>query len=88
MISAEAGNSLIAYIERMRQRGFAIFATAALGADCARGFFIAPTLIEINAVADLGGEVFGPVLHVLRFRREALHGLARCAERHRLWADR
>ncbi|THD46051.1 MAG: aldehyde dehydrogenase family protein [Bradyrhizobium sp.] len=71
VISAEACNSLVAYIERMRRRGFAIFATP-LGADCARGFFIAPTLIEINAVADLGGEVFGPVLHVLRYRREAL----------------
>ena len=58
----------------MRGRGFAVTA-APLGANCARGFFVAPTLIEIDGVADLGREVFGPVLHVLRYRREALPGL-------------
>ena len=41
----------------------------------ARGFFVAPTLIEIGSVADLGREVFGPVLHVLRFKRDRLSAL-------------
>ena len=41
----------------------------------APGCFVAPTLIEIGSVADLGREVFGPVLHVLRFKREALPAL-------------
>src|SRR5690606_22967674 len=36
------------------------------------GHFVAPAVIEIDAVADLGREVFGPVLHVLRYRREQL----------------
>jgi len=31
---------------------------------------VPPTLIEIGAVSDLPGEVFGPVLHVLRYERE------------------
>ena len=39
------------------------------------GTFMAPTLIEIGAVADVEREVFGPVLHVLRFRRERLDAL-------------
>ncbi len=43
--------------------------------DDARGTFVAPTLIEIGSVAELGREVFGPVLHVLRFKREALTAL-------------
>ncbi len=74
VISAEARDGLNAYVEAMRRRGFA--ATAApLGANCARGFFAAPTLIEINSVADLGREVFGPVLHVLRHQRDALPAL-------------
>ena len=34
-----------------------------------------PTLIEIDKVADVEREVFGPVLHVLRYRREALDAL-------------
>jgi RHH-type proline utilization regulon transcriptional repressor/proline dehydrogenase/delta 1-pyrroline-5-carboxylate dehydrogenase len=45
----------------------------ALDAELAeRGHFVAPTVIEVERVADLGREVFGPVLHVLRYRRERL----------------
>jgi RHH-type proline utilization regulon transcriptional repressor/proline dehydrogenase/delta 1-pyrroline-5-carboxylate dehydrogenase len=40
-----------------------------------RGHFVAPTVIEIDRVADLGREVFGPVLHVLRYRRDRLDDL-------------
>jgi RHH-type proline utilization regulon transcriptional repressor/proline dehydrogenase/delta 1-pyrroline-5-carboxylate dehydrogenase len=71
VISAEARDKILAHVEAMRARGFAVTA-APLGEPCARGFFVAPTLIEINSVADLGAEVFGPALHVLRFKREAL----------------
>jgi RHH-type proline utilization regulon transcriptional repressor/proline dehydrogenase/delta 1-pyrroline-5-carboxylate dehydrogenase len=71
VISAEARDGLNAYVASMRARGFAVHAEP-LGEQCAHGFFVAPTLIEIDSVADLGREVFGPVLHVLRFEREAL----------------
>jgi len=74
VISAEARDKILAHVEDMRARGFAITA-APLREACARGFFVAPTLIEIDSVADLGREVFGPVLHVLRFKREALPAL-------------
>ena len=39
------------------------------GRTPARGTFVAPTLIEVDRVADVEREVFGPVLHVLRYRR-------------------
>jgi RHH-type transcriptional regulator, proline utilization regulon repressor / proline dehydrogenase / delta 1-pyrroline-5-carboxylate dehydrogenase len=71
VISAEALANLSGYVAAMRARGFAVSAEP-LSDECAHGFFIAPTLIEINAVADLGREVFGPVLHVLRYKREHL----------------
>jgi RHH-type proline utilization regulon transcriptional repressor/proline dehydrogenase/delta 1-pyrroline-5-carboxylate dehydrogenase len=35
------------------------------------------TIIEIAAVSDLPGEVFGPVLHVLRYRREDMEAVVR-----------
>ncbi len=38
----------------------------------AHGSFVAPTLIEIEHLSELRREVFGPVLHVLRFPREGL----------------
>ena len=74
VISPEALASLNAHVSAMRERGFAVHAPA-LGEDCARGNFIAPTLIEIEAAGDLKREVFGPVLHVLRFRRDGLRAL-------------
>ncbi|WP_424984965.1 bifunctional proline dehydrogenase/L-glutamate gamma-semialdehyde dehydrogenase PutA [Microbulbifer sp. S227A] len=34
----------------------------------AGGTFVAPTMISINGIGDLEREIFGPVLHVVRFR--------------------
>jgi RHH-type proline utilization regulon transcriptional repressor/proline dehydrogenase/delta 1-pyrroline-5-carboxylate dehydrogenase len=74
VISQDALTTLTAHVSAMRKSGFAVYAPA-LGQDCAAGYFIAPTLIEINAVSDLKREVFGPILHVLRFRRNGLTAL-------------
>jgi RHH-type proline utilization regulon transcriptional repressor/proline dehydrogenase/delta 1-pyrroline-5-carboxylate dehydrogenase len=37
-----------------------------------RGCFVAPTIIEIDSIRDLAQEHFGPVLHVARFKANAL----------------
>ncbi|SNS13293.1 L-proline dehydrogenase /delta-1-pyrroline-5-carboxylate dehydrogenase [Noviherbaspirillum humi] len=42
---------------------------------CAHGSFVAPALIEISSLSALTREVFGPVLHVLRYRRDDLPAL-------------
>ncbi len=39
------------------------------------GHYVAPALIEIDSTTRLEREVFGPVLHVIRFRREQLDAL-------------
>lgn len=39
------------------------------------GTFVPPTLIEIESISELKREVFGPVLHLLRYRRENLDEL-------------
>jgi RHH-type proline utilization regulon transcriptional repressor/proline dehydrogenase/delta 1-pyrroline-5-carboxylate dehydrogenase len=44
-------------------------------AEASPGTFMAPALIEIDALSRLEREVFGPVLHVLPFRRDALDDL-------------
>jgi RHH-type proline utilization regulon transcriptional repressor/proline dehydrogenase/delta 1-pyrroline-5-carboxylate dehydrogenase len=74
VISAEALAGLRNHVESMRARGFAVEAQP-LPEGTEHGTFMAPTLIEIGAVADVEREVFGPVLHVLRFRRERLDAL-------------
>ena len=64
-------------------RGFAV-TQAELPEAAACGTFVAPTLIEIDKVADVEREVFGPVLHVLRYRRERARRADRCDQRRRL----
>ncbi len=66
VIDEAAQAQLLAHIEQMRSKGRAVF-QAALPADCANGCFVPPTLIEIGSLAELQREVFGPVVHVLRF---------------------
>jgi RHH-type proline utilization regulon transcriptional repressor/proline dehydrogenase/delta 1-pyrroline-5-carboxylate dehydrogenase len=69
-IDAEAERGLRAYLAHHRVR-----LAAELGAACAHGSFVPPSLIEIGSVAELGREVFGPVLHVLTFERDQLGAL-------------
>ena len=74
VITAEARDAIIAHIEAMSRRGRKVTRTP-LGEAAARGTFVAPTLIEIDKVAEVEREVFGPVLHALRFKREGLDAL-------------
>jgi RHH-type proline utilization regulon transcriptional repressor/proline dehydrogenase/delta 1-pyrroline-5-carboxylate dehydrogenase len=74
VISAEALAGVREHVEGMRARGFAVEALP-LPEGTEHGTFMAPTLIEITAVSDVEREVFGPVLHVLRFKRERLDAL-------------
>jgi RHH-type proline utilization regulon transcriptional repressor/proline dehydrogenase/delta 1-pyrroline-5-carboxylate dehydrogenase len=71
VISAEARERIRRHVDAMRARGHAVEALP-LPPDTAHGTFVAPTIIEINRIADVEQEVFGPVLHVLRYRRQDL----------------
>jgi RHH-type transcriptional regulator, proline utilization regulon repressor / proline dehydrogenase / delta 1-pyrroline-5-carboxylate dehydrogenase len=71
VISAGARDRLLAHIEAMRDRGYALFQIP-LPQACEQGTFVPPTLIEIPDLSVLMEEVFGPVLHVVRFRRANL----------------
>ena len=65
VIDAAARDELQGYIETARSR-FAVIgaAPAPRGAD---GWFVRPHAFAIESLADVPGEVFGPVLHVARF---------------------
>ncbi|MFB9789613.1 trifunctional transcriptional regulator/proline dehydrogenase/L-glutamate gamma-semialdehyde dehydrogenase [Shinella granuli] len=69
VITAEAKQTIEAHIEKMRARGRKI-EQVALPAEADRGTFVSPTIIELQSLADLEREVFGPVLHVIRYKRE------------------
>ena len=67
VIDAQAKDGLLAHIETMKK-------TAKLVAEvkAPQGRFVAPHVFEINNIAQLQREVFGPVLHVVRFRNDEL----------------
>ena len=74
VITAEARDGIMAHIEAMRARGHRV-ESLPLSEQCRNGTFVPPTLIEIARIADVEREVFGPVLHVLRFKRAELDSL-------------
>src|SRR5690606_131280 len=71
VIDTEAQHMLEAHIDAARRAGRRIV-QAELDTCARHGSFVAPTVIEIDRMADLQHEVFGPVLHVLRYRRDYL----------------
>jgi RHH-type proline utilization regulon transcriptional repressor/proline dehydrogenase/delta 1-pyrroline-5-carboxylate dehydrogenase len=73
-IDVEARDRLVAHIDAMRAQGHAVHSLP-LPRECAHGTFVAPTVIEIDRIADIPNEVFGPVLHVLRWRFGELDAL-------------
>ncbi|HZI82479.1 MAG TPA: bifunctional proline dehydrogenase/L-glutamate gamma-semialdehyde dehydrogenase PutA, partial [Casimicrobiaceae bacterium] len=74
VIDADALAALAAHVARMRAAGAPVFQLE-LPERCAKGSFFPPTLIEIAGIDDLTREVFGPILHVLRFREGDLPAL-------------
>ena len=66
-IDEEACGVLEAHVQQMEAKAKVLY-RCSLGEGTGAGTFFAPTLIEIDSVAALEREVFGPVLHVLRFR--------------------
>ncbi len=77
VIDDEAKASIEQHIAAFRARGGAVSQPGSDNdaQDLAQGSFVPPTLIEIADVSELEREVFGPVLHVLRFRRDELPAL-------------
>jgi len=70
-IDEEARGLLDAHVDRM-SRDARIVHRCSLPDATKAGTFFAPTLIEIDSVGALQREVFGPVLHVLKFKGKKL----------------
>jgi RHH-type transcriptional regulator, proline utilization regulon repressor / proline dehydrogenase / delta 1-pyrroline-5-carboxylate dehydrogenase len=71
VITGDAKAGILAHIEAMRAKGRKVF-DVALPEPLRDGHFVSPTIIEIEHISELQREVFGPVLHVLRYRRDEL----------------
>ena len=74
VISDTARRTIEEHVREMAMRGRRIEAVP-MPKEAQHGTFVAPTFIEIERLAELKREVFGPVLHVIRFKRENLDRL-------------
>ncbi|MCG6939918.1 MAG: bifunctional proline dehydrogenase/L-glutamate gamma-semialdehyde dehydrogenase PutA [Thiohalocapsa sp.] len=74
VIDSDALAMLQAHAARM-DREARLIHRCALPPRCEHGHFFAPRAYEIDGLERLQGEVFGPVLHVLRFQAQDLDGL-------------
>ncbi|MGC8338661.1 trifunctional transcriptional regulator/proline dehydrogenase/L-glutamate gamma-semialdehyde dehydrogenase [Cronobacter sakazakii] len=79
VIDADAKAGIERHIQTMRAKGRKVFQAARDNSADARewqtGTFVMPTLIELESFDEMKKEVFGPVLHVVRYNRNNLAGL-------------
>ncbi|MFC0388111.1 trifunctional transcriptional regulator/proline dehydrogenase/L-glutamate gamma-semialdehyde dehydrogenase [Muricoccus vinaceus] len=76
VITEEARAGIQGHVDAMRAAGRPVHALP-LPEGCRHGSFVAPAIIGINRIGELEREVFGPVLHVLRFHRDETEALLR-----------
>jgi RHH-type proline utilization regulon transcriptional repressor/proline dehydrogenase/delta 1-pyrroline-5-carboxylate dehydrogenase len=71
VIDSGAQKELQAHIDRMHREA-KLIAKVELNSNCANGSFVAPYAFEIDSLDLLTEEVFGPILHVVRFDSDKL----------------
>lgn len=72
VIDDKALARLEAHQEFMKSRG-KLHYQCELPAECEGGYFFPPTLYEIDNIDVLQGEVFGPIVHVVRYKAKDFH---------------
>ena len=71
VIDKEAQDVLLKHIDMMKADGKLIHQVK-LPSACEYGTFVPPTVFELDHISHLKREVFGPVLHIIRFKGKQL----------------
>ncbi|WP_373089375.1 bifunctional proline dehydrogenase/L-glutamate gamma-semialdehyde dehydrogenase PutA [Zhongshania sp.] len=74
VIDKAALNRLLTHTLRMSHTG-KLVAEGMLGCATSEGSFFAPRAFEISALSQLKREVFGPILHIIRFKDDELDSI-------------
>lgn len=72
VIDQAAAANLAAHSARLARSG-RLIASMEVPARCRKGSFFPPRAFEIGSIRELEGEVFGPILHVIRYRASRLN---------------
>ena len=71
LIDVEAKNKILKHLDRFKEK---ILFNSELDKNL-EGFFIQPTIIEINDLKEIDEEVFGPILHIVRYSSDKIDNL-------------
>lgn len=74
IISQAAAARLETHIQSMLDAGKLVFRHP-MTSECDGGHFVAPTLVEIDAMDELTAEHFGPILHIVRYSASELNNV-------------
>ncbi len=74
VIDAQAQRLIDQHAERMCREGRRLTA-ASLDPELSNGHFVAPQIYEIEHLGQLDREVFGPILHVIRYKKSQLQAV-------------
>jgi len=72
VIDSDAMRIITDYVAEQKSLGRSLYQSPAPQA-AAVGNFVVPTMVEIDSLDDVNREIFGPILHVLRYRRQDLN---------------
>jgi RHH-type proline utilization regulon transcriptional repressor/proline dehydrogenase/delta 1-pyrroline-5-carboxylate dehydrogenase len=72
VIDAEAQQNLLKHINKLKGTALNYFSLDLPSNVITAGTFVPPTVLEIRSLSELTQEVFGPVLHVIRYKRAEL----------------
>jgi len=75
VISASAAEKLDEYSQGAQSKGVRLLKQCKLDGLQAQGNFFAPRLLELANAGQLTSEEFGPILHLVRYRRDQLDGV-------------
>ncbi|BCA95437.1 bifunctional protein PutA [Legionella antarctica] len=71
VIDQEALSLIKGHVENMKKRHEILY-QCQLNEDAASGYYMPPTAIAIDSISSLEKEIFGPVLHVIKFKRKEI----------------
>ena len=69
VINADAKTKLQGYIDQLSSQNKVI---ARVKNELSSGYYVAPTIIQLDSIDEINEEFFGPILHVIRYTRDNL----------------
>ncbi|HEY0684199.1 MAG TPA: bifunctional proline dehydrogenase/L-glutamate gamma-semialdehyde dehydrogenase PutA [Steroidobacter sp.] len=72
VINAGAASKLEDYSQKVQQKGIKLLKQCALNQVRTEGSYFAPRMLELSDARQLTSEEFGPILHVVRYKRDKL----------------